>query len=121
MGVTFGGVTDEDVGEEGMKSVFWDELYGYKTDGVGRWLLMGLRRGKKGGKKLKGRRGREKEDGEGGDSDDGEGASEAKVVSKEKTRPEGVNDGLDPGDPLLTTPLRRYNAMLAILRNTLYM
>lgn len=28
---------------------------------------------------------------------------------------------VDPDDPLLTTPLARYNAMLAVLRNTLYM
>lgn len=27
----------------------------------------------------------------------------------------------DPDDPLLTTPMPRYNAMLAVLRNTLYM
>lgn len=27
----------------------------------------------------------------------------------------------DPEDPTLTTPLPRYNAMLAVLRNTLYM
>ena len=30
-------------------------------------------------------------------------------------------DGSDPTDPLDTTPLPRYNAMLAVLRNTLYM
>ena len=30
-------------------------------------------------------------------------------------------EGPDPTDPLLTTPLPRYNAMLAVLRNTLYM
>ena len=30
-------------------------------------------------------------------------------------------DGSDPTDPLHTTPLPRYNAMLAVLRNTLYM
>jgi hypothetical protein len=27
----------------------------------------------------------------------------------------------DPDDPLLSTPIPRYNAMLAVLRNTLYM
>jgi hypothetical protein len=27
----------------------------------------------------------------------------------------------DPDDPLLSTPMPRYNAMLAVLRNTLYM
>ena len=28
---------------------------------------------------------------------------------------------IDPDDPLLTVPRARYNAMLAVLRNTLYM
>jgi hypothetical protein len=28
---------------------------------------------------------------------------------------------IDPNDPELTVPLPRYNAMLAVLRNTLYM
>lgn len=28
---------------------------------------------------------------------------------------------MDPDDPMLTVPLPRYNAMLAVLRNTLYM
>lgn len=28
---------------------------------------------------------------------------------------------MDPDDPDLTTPLPRYNAMLSVLRNTLYM
>ena len=30
-------------------------------------------------------------------------------------------DEIDPDDPMLTVPLPRYNAMLAVLRNTLYM
>lgn len=28
---------------------------------------------------------------------------------------------VDPDDPILTAPIPRYNAMLAVLRNTLYM
>jgi hypothetical protein len=31
------------------------------------------------------------------------------------------NPAIDPDDPNLTIPLTRYNAMLAVLRNTLYM
>ena len=31
------------------------------------------------------------------------------------------NPEIDPDDPNLTIPLTRYNAMLAVLRNTLYM
>ena len=32
-----------------------------------------------------------------------------------------VPEAIDLDDPLLTIPLPRYNAMLAVLRNTLYM
>lgn len=31
------------------------------------------------------------------------------------------NEDKDPDDPSLTVPIPRYNAMLAVLRNTLYM
>ncbi|KAG8833934.1 hypothetical protein FRC18_002863 [Serendipita sp. 400] len=31
-----------------------------------------------------------------------------------------MDEGVDPDDPTLTTPLIRYNAMLAVLKNTLY-
>lgn len=42
---------------------------------------------------------------------------------KEKLKAEApVPDSeIDPDDPNLTAPLPRYNAMLAVLRNTLYM
>jgi len=32
-----------------------------------------------------------------------------------------MESDMDPDDPNLTLPLVRYNAMLAVLRNTLYM
>ncbi len=35
--------------------------------------------------------------------------------------PTPAEDEIDPDDPMLTLPLPRYNAMLAVLRNTLYM
>jgi hypothetical protein len=49
------------------------------------------------------------------DDDDNEGEDTQKTAATElQTEP-------DPDDPLLTTPMPRYNAMLAVLRNTLYM
>ena len=46
------------------------------------------------------------------DSDDGATAPNASYTP---------DPDMDPDDPKLTTPLTRYNAMLAVLRNTLYM
>lgn len=45
-----------------------------------------------------------------------DGGHEKKVSS-----PHPVDDDDDPDDPLKTTPLTRYNAMLAIVKNTLFM
>ena len=111
IGVLFGGVTDEDIDEEGMKSVFWNDLFGYRVDGGGRWILMGLKRGRKSKQKQKqGGLGKK-----GGDSD----VEEADDIEKSETMKSVEIE--DPSDPLLTVPLTRYNAMLAVLRNTLYM
>lgn len=35
--------------------------------------------------------------------------------------PASLEPEIDPDDPNLTTPIPRYNTMLAVLRNTLYM
>lgn len=42
---------------------------------------------------------------------------------KEKLKAEALvpDSEIDPDDPNLTVPLPRYNAMLAVLRNALYM
>ncbi|KAJ8087756.1 Kelch repeat-containing protein 3 [Marasmius tenuissimus] len=56
VGVMFGGVTDEDKGEEGMDSVFWNDLNAYQWTGKGRWMSLTLKKPKKkggGGKKKK--------------------------------------------------------------------
>ncbi|KAI0246941.1 hypothetical protein BJV78DRAFT_1250109 [Lactifluus subvellereus] len=106
MGVLFGGVTDEDSDEETLKSVFWNDLNGYQVAGNGRWVSMMLKTPKKkGGKRMKDRM-REGDD---------EGEDDVQKAAAEQ--PE-----LEPGpdDPLLSTPMPRYNAMLAVLRNTLY-
>ena len=62
---------------------------------------------KKGGKRKKGLTRQEDDD------EDNEDAQKAVAAEVE---PES-----DPDDPLLSTPMPRYNAMLAVLRNTLYM
>ncbi|KAJ6502564.1 galactose oxidase [Mycena sanguinolenta] len=112
-GVLFGGVTDEDTGEETLESVFWNDLNGYQIAGKGKWVSMTLKR-----PKSKGKSGAKKKiqvqtyERENRDSDEDENmespAAQQPVVE------------IDPDDPVLSTPLPRYNAMLAVLRNTLY-
>lgn len=49
-------------------------------------------------------------------------ASSPKTLNAPKTAaPLVQKDEQDPDDPNLTIPIPRYNAMLAVLRNTLYM
>ena len=91
-------------------------------------------------KKQKDKDAKWKEQNSGGEDDDNEGEDEVCPLCK-NTFPTVFNlnsqvqlpattantskavtlDGPDHTDPLLTTPLPRYNAMLAVLRNTLYM
>lgn len=99
MGIMFGGVTDDDTGEETLESQFHNDLNGYDLSGKGRWVSMRLKQKKKQG-----------------------GPSHKKVVADETSDEENPATGqeTDPDDPNLSTPLPRYNAMLAILRNTLY-
>ncbi|KAF8799592.1 hypothetical protein BYT27DRAFT_7227801 [Phlegmacium glaucopus] len=119
MGILSGGVTDEDTNEETLESVFWNDLYGYQFTGKGKWSSMTLKKPKaKGGAKSKGVKKKKKdkdaklkEQNSGGEEDD---------EAEDETSKTATLDGPDPTDPLLTTPLPRYNAMLAVLRNTLY-
>ncbi|KAF7427847.1 hypothetical protein PC9H_007063 [Pleurotus ostreatus] len=105
-GVLFGGVTDEDTSEETLESHFWNDLNGYQLTGKGRWMSMTLRRPKaKGGAKKKKPQAASAQRGEDSDAED---AADSVVME------------VDPDDPILTTPLPRYNAMLAVLRNTLF-
>ncbi|KAF8056543.1 galactose oxidase [Lyophyllum atratum] len=139
-GVLFGGVTDEDRHEETLESVFWNDLYGYQIPGKGRWVSMGLKKPKKkaggGGRKKKAvivvqkyhpEEEKSDEDGDGEDEDDDSPMSPAPPLAtgkgnKNKVEQESkvVEPEIDPDDPNLTAPLPRYNAMLAVLRNTLY-
>lgn len=114
IGVLFGGVTDDDRDEESLESVFWNDLYGYQLVGNGRWQSMILKKPKKVGKS--GRRKAaavQQEELEVSDGDnDTVNIQEANYTEQEPD--------VDPDDPILTAPISRYNAMLAVLRNTLY-
>ncbi|KAJ7594667.1 galactose oxidase [Mycena floridula] len=103
-GVMFGGVTDEDNHEETLDSTFWNDLNGYQWAGKGKWVSMPLRRPKT------------------------TGAQKKKPVQQSDDQQSGPaitpgkpDNELDPDDPNLTIPLPRYNTMLAVLRNTLYL
>ncbi|EJF56876.1 galactose oxidase [Dichomitus squalens LYAD-421 SS1] len=145
MGVLFGGVTDEDTSEETMESVFHNDLYGYQIAGNGKWMSMLLKKPKKkvGNAQRKKvqqwqqqqqQKGSEAEeddeddeveegsDVEGRDKEDLTPSKPQKAASLPKpvTPTPHPEDEIDPDDPLLTVPLPRYNAMLAVLRSTLY-
>ena len=146
MGIMFGGVTDEDKHEETLESVFHNDLYGYQMSGNGRWVSLLLKKPKQEkGKKKKAVQNvpvRQKVERE--DSDDEWPQDEDEVwnqimvyccglnsvtliqgsyTPQKAQKPEEVpaQPEVDPNDPVLTTPMPRYNAMLAVLRNTLYM
>ncbi|KAG8216281.1 hypothetical protein J3R82DRAFT_6339 [Butyriboletus roseoflavus] len=129
-GVMFGGVTDEEQGEERLESVFWNDLYGYQLGGRGRWIAMHLKKPKK-----KGGGGNKKQVKDGGaipfaqdlddhgddeSGEDGEKTQTRSPVAKRPVPEPKRDDEVDLDDPNLTKPMPRYNAMLAVLRNTLY-
>ncbi|KAF7791713.1 hypothetical protein EIP86_002737 [Pleurotus ostreatoroseus] len=131
-GIMFGGVTDEDTGEETMESVFHNDLYvarciiwnpsefrrsnGYQITGNGRWISMPLKKPKKkGGPRKKPQVVVQRED-VSDQEDVDEDAAENNIPAPAPV----VEPDVDLDDPLLTTPLPRYNAMLAVVRNTLY-
>ncbi|KAK7038834.1 Kelch repeat-containing protein 3 [Paramarasmius palmivorus] len=127
-GVMFGGVTDEERGEEGLESVFHQDMNAYQwpatftgSGAKGRWISLTLKKPKKKGvhKKKKvlaqtlQRRAEDVTDNEDEDTGDDK-LSEPPPASV-------VESEVDPDDPSLTIPIPRYNAMLAVLRNTLYL
>ncbi|KAH8103145.1 galactose oxidase [Cristinia sonorae] len=131
MGILFGGVTDEDISEETMESVFHNDLYGYQMTGNGRWVSMTLKRPKKKGQ-VKGKKPAptkpvyedvDEDENDRYGSDEGDADEDGKklsVITKPNTPPPAPEPEIDPDDPNLTIPIPRYNAMLAVLRNTLY-
>ncbi|PPQ88882.1 hypothetical protein CVT25_009117 [Psilocybe cyanescens] len=126
MGILFGGVTDEDTSEERLDSVFWNDLYGYTLAGKGKWVSMTLKKPKAKGSKGQGKKQPKKKA-------TADKWAKEDVNSDEEVEPVGAEQGSSvPGsmlatsnelavdDPLLTVPLPRYNAMLAVLKNTLF-
>jgi hypothetical protein len=124
-----------------LSNIFYEEMlslqfhrFGYQISGKGKWISMALRKPKaKGGKKAvrvdnKRETAREASRRE-QDSDQDEGEEEYVMETiSPKTRatpkqfpPNHSPEDKDPNDPMLTVPIPRYNAMLAVLRNTLYM
>ncbi|SCV74046.1 BQ2448_6478 [Microbotryum intermedium] len=150
MGILFGGVSDEDKDEETFDSTFYNELFGYNMGGNGRWISLPLKKKKKaGGKRKKAKQLQQQQaskasipsspapnDDEGHDEGDDERMEEddARDSEEEASKPwelaeqkrqEALNamdeeEEDDPDDPK-TIPGARYNAMLAVQRNTLYL
>lgn len=118
--------------------MYLDCRYGYQLAGKGKWMSMTLKKPKpKGGAKRGTKKKQQKqterfeEDRKGSDDEDGDTIAEDRdnaendITSEQPNNPAAsaatTSDPVDLDDPLLTTPLPRYNAMLAALRNTLYM
>jgi len=147
--VSFGGVFDSyDAEEDDLTSVFYNELYGYQiTNGPnGRWISLNLKKPKqkkKGPNKAKlkkiqqrqreeeERRRKQEEEGEQEVDEDGEhrDADELDEENGEADRTNGHASSSDedsdeeeddPDDPQKTVPIARYNAMMAVQKNTLY-
>ncbi|KAG2018767.1 hypothetical protein CC2G_008160 [Coprinopsis cinerea AmutBmut pab1-1] len=112
MGVMFGGVTDEDKNEEVLESVFHNDLFGYQISGKGRWISLNLKQPKAKGKKKKKDAKKNSNNQDSGDEND-EG-------HQPPAPPNGDASKVEADDPNLTVPIARYNAMLAVLKNTLY-
>ncbi|KAI6100109.1 galactose oxidase, partial [Pisolithus thermaeus] len=113
MGVMFGGVTDVERDEEGMESMLWADLYGYNLENS-KWTSMNLRRPKTVGtgkkKQVRSAIPATADPGDSENEDEKTGTSQTKITCPEQ----------DVDDPNMTKPMARYNAMLAVLRNTLY-
>lgn len=149
MGVLFGGVTDTEADEETMESTFHKDLFGYQMPGTGRWISLNLKRPKKkgGGRRKKKPAHAQPQQydynhvsdddaDEDDDDDEQQGARNEEdptndacdsKTAKTTEPPKAVNKALpiededdDPDDPSKSIPLERYNAMLAVQRNTLY-
>lgn len=114
--------------------------FGYQLTGNGRWVSLRLRKKKKQGGKRKPKvvqtkptSADEASSSSSEDELDEEDRAEedrlkreeaAREAAREAKRPRPVENGApleDDDDPEKTIPMQRYNAMLAVLRNTLYM
>jgi hypothetical protein len=141
MGVCFGGVFDNyEAEEEDLVSTFYNDMFGYQTAGNGRWISLMLKRPKKKGGAKKAKRKqvtahtRESDDehdehpeaqsdGEKGREDgpaDNDTNKDQTAATANAANGEPEADEEDPDDPIRTIPIARYNAMLAVQKNTLY-
>ncbi|KAK0449028.1 galactose oxidase [Desarmillaria tabescens] len=117
-GVMFGGVTDEDTSEETLRE------NGYQWTGKGKWVSMTLKRPKKAGGTKKKKPTKKEDD---GDDDTMVRTLILRLLDTllmatlQETDALSQDAEVDPDDPSQTLPLPRYNAMLAVLRNTLYL
>ncbi|KAF8313695.1 galactose oxidase [Clavulina sp. PMI_390] len=125
-GVLFGGVKDDDQNEETLVSEFYNDMFGYSTSGNGRWSSLMLKKKKKpggGGRRQKQVKQQEQRRGQ-HDSDEDEVAydEDGNELHPPEKEPETPVVTAPPPDeeegPVV--PLARYNTMLAVLRNTLY-
>ncbi|KAJ1311770.1 hypothetical protein OPQ81_010238 [Rhizoctonia solani] len=94
-----------------MESVFYQDMYGYQMTGNGRWISLTLRKQKQKGKKPQVTQQKQQKEGSDTDMDESE---------QPHSTPKAVATPGAPVEPEQTIPLPRYNAILAVLRNTLY-
>ncbi|EJT46220.1 hypothetical protein A1Q1_05177 [Trichosporon asahii var. asahii CBS 2479] len=114
MGVLFGGVIDEEKDEESMESIFFNDLLMLKKK-----KKPGARRR---AKKVEQEQEQEEKDDEDMDVDgEDEKEKEKSPLPSPAPAPMAVDKDDDDDDPQKSIPLTRYNAMLAILKNTLYL
>ncbi|CED85351.1 glycoside hydrolase family 38 protein [Phaffia rhodozyma] len=123
MGVLFGGVWDDDRDEETLESVFYNDLHGYSLAHPGRWVTMNLKKPKKkaggGRRKAKVIQAPKPED-QAATSKADEAYNTDDEVEEEDYTVRVVEEEDDPDDPQKSIPLTRYNTMMAIIKNTLY-
>lgn len=147
--VSFGGVFDSyDAEEDDLTSIFYNELYGYQiANGPnGRWISLNLKKPKqkkKGPSKAKLKkfqqrqreeeeRRRKQEENDEDDDSKSNGHDEDGNIEEDDAEGDQVNgngeissddeseEEDDPDDPQKTVPIARYNAMMAVQKNTLY-
>jgi hypothetical protein len=97
--------------------------YGYQLQGSGRWISLNLKKKKKagGGKRSK-RPAATPAAAPNPNSDDEETEQNAEPMDVDSTPPPPPRkEEEDPDDPEKSVPSSRYNAMLAVQRNTLYL
>ncbi|GAA99464.1 uncharacterized protein L969DRAFT_47950 [Mixia osmundae IAM 14324] len=111
MAIMFGGVIDEEKSEETMTSIFFNDAYGYQLLKTGRWVSIQLRKAKKRTTKKAKRQAaaRQQQQRHRGSGDEDDAMQEDNDPPSE-----------DEDDPERSKPSPRYNVMMAVLKNTLF-